>query len=153
MMSRMKLSLTWCVALVLGAAGMTAPETTAQESAPLSRFAGTWVGLQSWTVDNPSAQEPQTVTLTLEVVDGELTGSMAPFLGLRAGVAITDARVVNDQLHATATGRGRGWQAGVGVEFRFTRDAEAMTGTADLTLGEVDWLDFDYELSLKRSRY
>ena len=152
MMSRMS-SFCRCAAIVIAALAMSAPEISAQEPIPLSRFAGTWVGLQSWTVENPSAQEPQTVTLTLELVDGELRGSMAPFLGLRNGARITDARVVGEELHATATGGARSWQGRVGIQFRFSRDAEAMTGTADLTMGDVDWLEFDYELSLKRSRY
>ena len=152
MMTRMS-SFSPCAAIVIAALAMSAPAISAQDSIPLSRFAGTWVGLQSWTVENPSAQEPQPVTLTLEMVDGELQGSMAPFLGLGNGVRITDARVVGEELHATATGGARGWQSGVGIEFQFSRDAEAITGTADLMMGDVDWLEFDYALSLKRSRY
>jgi hypothetical protein len=121
----------------------------------VSRFEGTWVGLQTWTVDdNPSAREPQPVTLTLEERGGALTGSMAPFLGLRSGVAITEAEIVGDELHATASvARGRGWQGTFDVKFHFSNDADALTGTADVAFGEVPWLKFDYELSRKRSRY
>lgn len=127
--------------------------SAAQETVPLSRFQGTWVGLQNWTIENPSAEEPQTVTLTLEMEEGALTGSLAPFLGLRAGATITDARVVGNELHATASAGARGWQGGVGVEFTFVVDADAMTGTADLTLGDIDWLELDYDLKKKQQRY
>ena len=127
----------------------------AQESVPLSRFAGTWVGLQTWTVDNPSAQEPQPVTLTLELTDGKLTGSMTPFLGSAQALAITDAQVVGNELHATAnSGRSRNrWQRNVNVSFAFVQEAEELTGTANLTMGVVPWLELDYKLSRKRSRY
>lgn len=131
----------------------TAIGVRAQEAVPLSRFAGTWVGLQSWTIENPSAEEPQTVTLTLEIEDGALTGTMAPFLGLRTGARITEARVVGNELHAMASAGTRGWQGDVGIEFTLQVDADAMKGRADLTMGDVDWLKFDYDLSKKRSRY
>ena len=48
-----------------------------------SRFAGTWVGVQSWAIEKapPGALENQPVTLTLEMVDGKLVGTMMPFMG------------------------------------------------------------------------
>jgi hypothetical protein len=127
----------------------------AQDSASLSQFAGTWVGLQTWTIDNPSATEPQPVTLTLEMVDGNLTGSITPFLGSAQGLAITQARVVGDELHLSADSsqsRNR-WQRDVGVSFKLIQEAEELTGSANLTMGDVPWLELDYKLSRKRSRY
>ena len=35
----------------------------------------------------------------------------------------------------------------------FTVDGITLTGTADVTLGDVKWLKFNYDLSKKRSRY
>jgi len=144
---------TSIICLALTVAGVH--DIEAQESVPLSQFAGTWVGLQTWTVDNPSAQEPQPVTLTLELVDGELTGSMTPFLGSAQPLTITGARVVGNQLHATADSRRsrNRWQRNVTISFAFIQEAEDLTGTANLTMGEVPWLELDYKLSRKRSRY
>ena len=58
-------------------------------------FAGTWVGLQ--TVANntsPGVQEAQTVTMTIEVVDGKLVGTLTPFFGGNDGASFIDAQIV-----------------------------------------------------------
>lgn len=140
------------VVLVFLGVGARSSPLSAQD-VPLTFFEGTWVGLETWTPDNPSAQEPQTVTMTFKVEDGTLTGTIVPFLGLRAGARITEARVVGSELHAKASAGQRGWQGDVGIDLTLNVDADAMTGKADLTLGEVDWVKLEYELSRKRSRY
>ena len=140
-----------CVSLTFAGVG----NLEAQDSVSLSQFAGTWVGLQTWTVDNPSAQEPQPVTLTLEVEDGELTGSMTPFLGSAQPLVISEARVVGNELHATvdSSRSWNRWQQNVNITFTFSQEAEELTGTANIRMGEVPWLELDYNLSRKRSRY
>ena len=46
--------------------------------------------------------------LTIEVVDGKVAGSMAPFLGGDEGATLVAATMVGDELHATAVvGRSR----------------------------------------------
>src|SRR5688572_20621610 len=69
-----------------------------------TRFAGTWVGTQSWAIANPppGSRQDQPVTLTLEVADGKVTGSLKPFLGGEDGATIVDAKIVGDELQATA---------------------------------------------------
>ena len=42
------------------------------------------------------------MTLTIDVADGKVTGSMKPFLGGEEGATIVDATMVGDELHATA---------------------------------------------------
>jgi hypothetical protein len=39
------------------------------------------------------------------------------------------------------------------VNFVFTNNGLAMTGTADVFMGEVPWTKFKYTLEKKRSRY
>ena len=126
-----------------------------QEPAPLAGFEGEWVGLQTWTFENPSAQEPQPVTLTLAVDGGELTGSITPFLGGVQALPIAGARVVGDELRMSLdSSRSRNrWQRNVDVQFTFRLEANELHGTAELTMGAVPWLRFDYALSRKRSRY
>jgi hypothetical protein len=157
-------------ALVVGVAAclLAGAQATAQqtETVPLSRFAGTWVGTQAWAVENPppGARQDQPVTLTIEVVDGALVGSMTPFLGSEEGATFVDATLVGEQLHATAviggaraTGaRGRppaGWKGATRVAFVFTAHDVTMSGTAAVTLGEVPWMKLAYSLGRKRSRY
>lgn len=143
---------TIAVALVFFGVGTRSAPLSAQD-VPLSFFEGTWVGLETWTVENPSAEEPQIVTMTFEVEDGALTGTIVPFLGLRNGASITEAEVVGSELHARASAGRLGWQSAVGIDLTLTVDADAMAGMADLTLGDVKWVKLDYDLSRKRSRY
>lgn len=138
----------------------------AQQAAPAVqpiRFAGTWVGTQRWVIENPppGSRQDQPVTLTIEVVDGKISGAMTPFLGGDDGATIVEATVVGDELRATAlvgrprTGRGRGtgWKDPIRVTFAFTADGVNLRGTADVAMGDVPWMKFGYELSKKRSRY
>ena len=130
------------------------------------RFAGTWVGMQAWAIDNPppGSRQDQPVTLELAVVDGKITGTMKPFLGGEDGATLVDASIVGEELHATAivgrprTGARRGggpgnWKEPIQVAFVFKGDALNLTGTADVKMGETPWLKFRYDLSKKRSRY
>jgi hypothetical protein len=139
----------------------------AQQVAPAvqpARFAGTWVGTQRWTIANPppGSRQDQPVTLTLEVVDGKITGTMKPFLGGEEGATIVAASIVGEELRAVAmvgvtpVGRGRGgrgWKDPIRVAFAFKNDGINMTGSADVVMGDVPWMKFGYELSKKRSRY
>jgi hypothetical protein len=166
----------WCrraarVAAALAAAclvGSTAGAQTpppAQPAVPLARFAGTWVGTQGWGIEEPppGARRDQPVTLTIEVVDGMVTGTMEPFLGGEEGATFVDARLVGEELHATAVvGRPRqgaarrgppNWKETVAIAFVFRNNGVEMTGTADVTMSDVPWMKFTYQLGKKRSRY
>ena len=82
-----------------------------------ARFAGTWVGRQAWAIKDPppGASQDQLVTLELQVADGEIIGTMEPFLGGEDGATITAAAIVGEELHATAVvGRPRARVAGGG---------------------------------------
>jgi hypothetical protein len=134
-------------------------------SVPAARFAGVWVGTQGWAIANPppGARPDQPVTLTIEVVDGRITGTLKPFLGGEEGATIVEASIAGDELRATAVvgaprppGTRRGpvnWKDTVGVDLVFKNDGLALKGRADVSLGEVPWLAFKYELGKKRSRY
>ena len=156
-------------ALVMGTAPAVAQQTAA---APATRFAGTWVGTQGWAIPNPppGSRQDQPVTLTIEVLDGKVSGSMKPFMGGEDGATFVDATVVGEELHATAiVGRARGGgRGGAGrgganpnaaapsqprVNFVFRNSGLAMSGTADVFMGEVPWTKFKYTLERKRSRY
>jgi hypothetical protein len=82
------------------AVGAQQPTPTLQPT----RFAGTWVGTQSWAIANPppGSRQDQPVTLTLEVAEGKITGNLKPFLGVEDGATIVDAKIVGDELQATA---------------------------------------------------
>ena len=63
---------------------------------------------------------------------------------------------------AAAAGRGRGgrggapppsWKDPITITFSSRNDGLNVTGTADVLMGDVRWLKFDYALSKKRSRY
>ena len=147
----------------------TAREGGQQEpSAQPARFAGTWVGTQAWAVTNPppGASRDQPVTLTLEVVEGKLIGTMVPFLGGEDGATIVDSVIVGEELRATAVvgrprtaqaggrrGGGPGWKDAIRVAFVFRNDGVTMSGTADVKMSDVPWVAFTYELGRKRSRY
>jgi hypothetical protein len=130
------------------------------------------VGTQAWAIPNPppGSRQDQPVTLTIELLDGKVTGIMKPFMGGDEGATFIDAKVVGEELHATAIiGRARGGgRGGAGrgganpnatgpsqprVNFVFTNNGLAMTGTADVFMGEVPWTKFKYTLEKKRSRY
>lgn len=157
-------------ALVL-AAVLACTEAAAQQrqpqpdAVPAARFVGTWVGTQAWSIKNPppGAQQDLPVTLTIESVEGTLTGTMRPFLGGEEGVVFTEAAIVGDELRATAVpgqpqrGRGRGgrgWKDPIRVQFAFRSDGLlVLKGTADVKMGDVPWMTFSYDLDKKRSRY
>ncbi len=67
-------------------------------------FVGTWVGTESWAIDNPPPGAPreQPVTIVIDVVDGKITGSMTPFLGGEDGATFVDGHVVGDELQGAA---------------------------------------------------
>jgi hypothetical protein len=101
---------------ILGLAVFSTAIFAAQQApapTPMARFAGTWVGTQSWAIENPppGSRNDQPVTLIIDVTDGKLTGSMKPFLGGDDGATIVDAKIVGEELHATAS-VGRPRQAG-----------------------------------------
>ena len=137
----------------------------AQNASP-SGFVGTWVGNQSWAIESPSpsAKEEQPVELTIELVDGKLTGFMNPWFGGSDGATFTDVKIVGEQLQAMAVvgkppvpgqrGQRGNWKSAVRILFNLkTETNNKLVGTADVTLDNVKWLKFKYDLSRKRSRY
>jgi hypothetical protein len=144
-----------------------------QPPQPVSQatFVGTWVGLQTWVKDavtpntTPGIQEGQTVTLTIELRDGKLTGTLNPFFGGSDGATIVDAQIVGEELRASAVvgrapaaggrgGRGGGgWKNETKIQFTLKADRTHMTGVADVSLGDVKWMRYTYDLEKKRSRY
>lgn len=133
---------------------------------PAAGFVGTWVGTQAWAIKDPppGASNDQPVTLELALADGKVTGTMRPFLGGDDGATITDSTIVGDELRATAiVGRPRpagrrgggpgGGNSAIRIAFIFRNDGLKMTGTADVTMGDVPWTKFRYSLGKKRSRY
>jgi hypothetical protein len=138
------------------------PQTV--ENVPASTFVGTWVGVQRWAIENksPSAMRDQPVTITIEQVDGKLVGKMDPFFGGSDGASFTEATIVGDRLQVSAiVGQPRapgqrgatGWKGNTKILLNLQRNGNDMTGTADILLGDVKWLKFDYELGRQRSRY
>lgn len=151
---------------VAGAGGVAPAGTAAADAAiPAARFAGTWVGTQAWAIDDPppGSSQDQAVTLEIEVVDGKIVGSMTPFLGGEDGASFVDARIVGEELHATAvvgrprpqgTGRrGGGFKESTRIAFVFRNAGVTMSGTADVRMGDVPWMKFRYALGKKRARY
>ena len=67
-------------------------------------FVGTWVGTQSWGIEKPppGARPDQPVSLTIDLVDGKLFGTMIPFMGGDDGATFVEAEIVGDQLRASA---------------------------------------------------
>jgi hypothetical protein len=153
--------------LTVPAAAQQAPASKDAPAAaiPASRFEGTWVGTQAWAIDNPppGSSQDQAVTLEIEVVDGKITGTMTPFLGGEDGATFVDARIVGEELHATAVvgrprpqapgRRGGGFKEATRIAFVFRNAGVNMNGTADVRMGDVPWMKFRYELGKKRSRY
>ena len=138
----------------------------AQTPVPAARFAGTWVGTQAWAISNPppGSSQDQPVTLEIDVKDGNITGTMTPFLGGEDGATIVEATIVGEELHAKAIagrpraagrrgGGGGNWKDPIAIAFVFKNDGLTMTGTAEVKMGEVPWMKFSYDLGKKRSRY
>ena len=148
-----------------------APAAAQQPAVPLSRFVGTWVGTQSWAIADPppGARADQPVTLVIEQMGDTLVGTMTPFLGGQDGTTFTEAKIVGDELQATAVvgkprqaaaaGRRGGdpgaanWKDPIKIAFAFKNDGVNLTGTADVMMGDVKWMKFRYDLSKRRSRY
>jgi hypothetical protein len=129
-------------------------------------FAGTWVGLQTVTNNtSPGVQEAQTVTMTIDLVDGRLVGTLMPFLGGNDGASFVDAEIVGEELKASAMvgkppavapgGRGAGpsWKSDTKIQFTLKADRTHMKGTGDVQLSGVKWMEYTYDLEKKRSRY
>lgn len=136
------------------------------QSAASASFAGTWVGTQSWAIEDPSpsAKEEQPVELRIELVDGKLAGFMTPWFGGSEGATFTETSIAGEQLTAAAIvgkppapgarGQRGNWKSVVKIVFSFKNEKkDSLTGTADVTLDGVKWLKFNYNLSRKRSRY
>ena len=166
-------------ALILALA--TVPVRAQSAAVQPTRFAGTWVGTQAWAIANPppGSRNDQPVTLTIDVVDGRVQGTMKPFFGGEDGATFVETTIVGDELHAKAVvgrprqvaasgdepappaaARGgrrapqRNWKDAVDITFVFKGDgAVQMSGTGDVMLGDVKWMSFRYDLSKKRSRY
>jgi len=135
-------------------------------------FVGTWVGLQT-VADNtsPGVQEGQTVTMTIEMADGKLVGTLNPFFGGNDGARFIDVQIAGDELKASAVvgkspvvvppppaagGGGRGvpaWKSDTRIQFTLRADRTHMKGTADVELSGVKWMQYNYDLEKKRSRY
>ena len=149
---------------------------TPQATVSAQTFVGTWVGTQRWAIETPppGARQDQPVALTLELAGGKIIGTLTPFMGGQDGATIVDSEIIGDELRATAVvgrprpgagdapaGRGRGargaapanWKDGTRIQLVLKNDGVALTGTADVTLNDVKWLTFTYDLSKKRSRY
>lgn len=156
----MRVLLTIFVGLLASLAGPGRPlaQSASEPAVPMARFVGTWVGVQSWAIANPppGSRQDQPVTLVIDSADGTLRGTMTPFLGGEDGASIVDARIVGDELRASAVAgqaRGRGGRPPVRIDFTFRNEGLALKGQADVKMGDVPWMKFDYDLSRKRSRY
>jgi hypothetical protein len=129
-------------------------------------FTGTWVGLQT-VADNtsPGVQEAQTATMTIELVDGKLVGTLSPFFGGNDGATFVNGEIVGEELKASAMvgkppaaegggrGAGPGWKSDTKIELTLKADRTRMKGTAEVRLGGVKWMQYNYDLEKKRSRY
>lgn len=168
---------SWVASFGVFLALLQAPPPPARAAVSPQTFAGTWVGTQSWALASPppGARQDQPVSLTIEVVDGKVIGSLTPFLGGQDGATFVDSQIVGDQLQAAAVvgrpragaianedegagargrrGRPPGWKDPIKIQFAFRNDGQDLKGTADVTLNEIKWLTFNYDLSRKRSRY
>jgi len=152
--------------LILAFAGVTPQATPVVANASPSTFVGTWVGTQSWAIDNPSpsAKEEQPVELKIEMVGNQIVGFMNPWFGGSDGATFIQTAIDGDQLKATAIvgkppapgarGQRGNWKSNVRILFNLKSDfKDTLTGTADVMMNDVKWLKFNYNLSKKRSRY
>jgi hypothetical protein len=158
------------IVLLLGLVASHQPNAQEVQTVGLGSFVGVWAGTQAWAVEPrpASAEEPQPVTLTIEMRDGQLFGTLLPFMGGTDGASFVGGRIVGERLQVTgvigkprastdgtaAAGRGRGgWKESVTILFELKADKTELTGTADVVLNDVKWTKFTYNLSRKRSRY
>jgi hypothetical protein len=157
-----------CSALYVIFAAVHAQEPAVQTVSPQS-FVGTWVGVQTWAIDNPppGAKEDQEVTLTVDEFGGKLVGSLTPFFGGSDGASFVNGELAGETLHATgrfgqpragepaaeSRNQPRGWKDAARIQFAFSADRNTLKGTAEVQLNGVKWLKFNYDLSRKRSRY
>jgi hypothetical protein len=124
------------------------------------------VGIQSVANNtSPGVQEGQTVTLTIDLVDGKLVGTLTPFFGGNDGATFVDVQIVGEELKASAIigkppaagaegrGAGPGWKSDTKIQFTLKADRTHMKGTGDVALSGVKWMQYDYDLEKKRSRY
>jgi hypothetical protein len=154
-------ALSLCALLIpLMALPVNAQVSAAEPAVAASRFVGTWVGTQSWAIADPppGSRQDQPVTLTVELVDGKLFGALTPFLGGEEGAIFRDGTIVNGELQAVATvGRsgepGGGWKRPVRITLAFRNEGVNLKGDAAVTMNDVPWMKFRYELGKKRSRY
>jgi len=114
---------------------------------------------------SPGVQEGQTVTMTIEIVDGRLVGRLTPFFGGDDGASFVDVHIVGEELRASAVvgkppavepgGRGAGplWKIDTKILFALRADRTRMKGTGDVQLDGVKWMQYNYDLEKKRSRY
>jgi hypothetical protein len=156
-------------ALIVVFTPVRAQEPPATRQLSPGSFVGTWVGVQTWAIDNPSpgAKEEQEVTLTVDELNGKLVGSLTPFFGGSDGASFVDGELVGDMLQASgklgqprageqvaeSRNQPRGWKDAARIQFAFSADRNNLKGTADIQLNGVKWLKFNYDLSRKRSRY
>lgn len=131
----------------------------------------------------PGANPEQPVAITIVLVEGKLRGLMTPFMGGEDGVVFTEGTIAGDELHASAVfgnptpdqvpvtedardqqgdfkivpsnGRSRKqpWKDTIKVDFTFRSHGVSLKGAATVTMNEMKWLSFDYDLSKKRARY
>jgi len=126
-----------------------------QPDTPPSLFVGEWVGTQSWAIENPppGILADQPVSLTIEMVDGQLVGELSMFGG-GDKATFTGGTIVGDELAATAVpgeeSRER-WKSGVEFLLKLKLDDVRLAGTADVSMGGVDWLKYNYNLSKRRT--
>jgi hypothetical protein len=148
----------WSAILAFGLAlalPAIAPGSASQSPQSLTRFAGVWTGTQLWKTSSPSpyTREGQPVSLEIRVSGDTISGSITPFLGMAEGATFSRARITGSQLRATAiigapreTGNSSNWPDSVVSSFEFNLDGNDLAGTAQLNMGEVPWLKFEYRL-------
>jgi hypothetical protein len=157
------------IVVVIVAASLAAQEERAQRAVTLESFVGTWVGTQRWADDvkSPGPAEDQEVTLTIEAFNGKLVGTLTPFFGGIDGASFGNGDLAGEQLRATgklgqpkpgepvaeSRNQPRNWKGQTAIQFAFDVDRNNLRGTAEIQLGGVKWLKFNYDLSRKRSRY
>jgi hypothetical protein len=152
----------YLVALLQTAALLQTPDPPQPVAA--GTFVGTWVGLQTVASNaSPGVVEGQTVTMTIDLVDGRLVGTLTPFFGGSDGASFADAQVSGEELHASAVvgkpappvGRGAppAWKRDTNVRFTLKADRTHLTGTGDVDMDGVKWMQYKYDLEKKRSRY
>jgi hypothetical protein len=126
-----------------------------QANMPPSLFVGEWVGTQSWAIEDPppGILADQPVRLTIEMVEGRLEGQLSIFGGSDTA-NFTEVTIVGDELQATAMpgeeSRER-WKGDVEFLLKLKLDDVRLAGTADVRMGGVDWMKYDYNLSKRRT--